>query len=367
MTDLAYKYLKFFIVTTLNLLGIYIHAVPCCDATPARFSTEQTETISGMVWIPAGTFTMGGTEKDFMLNWPRFARSRDDERPLHSVTLSGFWISETPVTNRQFKAFVDATAYITTAEKAPTLEEIIPLLPPGAPPPPKEALTPASLLFNPPEQFVALHNPLAWWQWKKGANWKNPEGPGSSIDNRWDHPVVHVSYFDALAYAKWKGMSLPTEAQWEYAARGGEQQLAFTWGNSPISESEPRINIWQGTFPNNNTLADGYFNTSPVKAFPKNNYGLYDMAGNVWEWVADWYHVDAYAQRANTEGAIINPKGPVESFDPQEPHLAKRVIRGGSFLCNDSYCSGYRPAARMKNSPDTSTSHTGFRVVKNIN
>ena len=365
MTAPAFNYSKCLIASALSLLSIQAEAASCCDATPARFSAQQTEIIDGMVWIPAGTFTMGGTVRDFMHEWPYFARSRDDERPLHSVTLSGFWISETPVTNRQFKAFVDATDYITTAEKAPKLEDILPLLPPGTPPPPKEALTPASLVFNPPDQSVPLHNPLAWWQWESGANWRQPEGPGSSIEDRWDHPVVHVSYFDACAYAEWKGMSLPTEAQWEYAARGGNHQEAFIWGNKPVSESAPNINIWQGAFPNDNTLADGYFSTSPVKTFPANNYGLYDMAGNVWEWVADWYHINAYAQRADANEPVVNPQGPTESYDPQEPHLAKRVIRGGSFLCNDAYCSGYRPAARMKNSPDTSSNHMGFRIVKN--
>lgn len=366
MTALVFNYFKFFIVTTLILRGFYAEAASCCDAIPSRFSTEQTETLEGMVWIPAGTFTMGGTESEFMLNWPRYARSRNDERPLHSVTLSGFWISETPVTNRQFKEFVDATGYQTTAEKAPTLEEIMPLLPQGSPPPPKEALTPASLLFNPPEHSVPLHNPLAWWQWKKGANWKKPEGPGTSLEDRWDHPVVHVSYFDALAYAEWKGMSLPTEAQWEYAARGGKEQMIFTWGNEPLSETSPIINTWQGKFPNQNTEADGYYGTSPVKTFAPNGYGLYDMSGNVWEWVSDWYNSESYEDRAKLQSPLLDPQGPKESYDPQEPHLAKRVIRGGSFLCNDSYCSGYRPAARMKNSPDTSSNHMGFRIVKNI-
>ncbi|RCL30371.1 MAG: formylglycine-generating enzyme family protein [Puniceicoccaceae bacterium] len=366
MTALLSNYFKVFIAIALCLQSLQGEIASCCDTAPSRFSEEPPAALDGMVWIPAGEFTMGGTVRDFMLDWPSFARSRNDERPLHSVTLSGFWISETPITNRQFKAFVDATGYITTAEKAPKLEDILPLLPPGTPPPPQEALIPASLLFKAPEQPVSLNNPLAWWQWKSGANWKQPEGPGSSIEDRWDHPVVHVSYFDASAYADWRGMSLPTEAQWEYAARGGKDQQAFTWGDAPISENEPSINVWQGVFPNENTLADGYLSTSPVKAFSPNGYGLYDMAGNVWEWVADWYHVDAYAQRSNGDKAIVDPQGPTLSYDPQEPHLAKRVIRGGSFLCNDAYCSGYRPAARMKNSPDTSSNHMGFRVVKNL-
>ncbi len=350
----------------------------CCDAVPSRFTANdnslaepkddysknpQTE---GMVWIPAGEFTMGGEVADFMQKWPKQARSRNDERPLHSVKLSGFWISETPITNKQFKEFVSATGYITTAEIAPKLEEILPLLPPNTPPPSEELLVAASLVFNPPKGPVPLNNALVWWEWKAGASWQRPEGPGSSINNRLDHPVVHISYFDAEAYAKWKGMNLPTESQWEYAARGGLDSKHFVWGDIPLSEDEPNINIWQGNFPNENTLVDGFLTTSPVKYFKPNGYGLYDMSGNVWEWVADWYHISAYEQRINSNGGIVNPKGPDKSYDPQEPHLSKRVIRGGSFLCNDSYCSGYRPAARMRNSPDTSTNHTGFRIVKNI-
>lgn len=341
--------------------------LPCCDNIPSRFaSTNKTaeNEVMAMVWIPAGEFMMGGEVADFMKEWPYYARSRNDERPVHPVRLSGFWISKTPVTNQQFKAFVDATGYITTAEKAPTLEEIMPLLPPGTPPPPSEALVAASLLFQPPDQAVPLNNALAWWAWKPKANWKQPEGPGSSIEDRMDHPVVHVSYFDAEAYAEWKGMRLPTEAQWEYAARGGKKAMTFTWGNQPLSETTPKINTWQGEFPTKNTLADGYYSTSPVTAFEPNAYGLYDMTGNVWEWVADWYHSDTYENRAKLKNPPLDPQGPKESYDPQEPHLAKRVIRGGSFLCNDAYCSGYRPAARMKNSPDTSSNHMGFRVVK---
>ena len=342
-----------------------IGALSCCDSIPARYNEKGSEEYKGMVWIPGGTFLMGGKVAEFMKDWPYYARSRNDERPVHKVKLSGFWMSETPVTNRQFKEFVNATNYITTAEKTPTLEEIMPLLPPGSKPPSEEALIPASLLFKAPNNPVPLSNPLAWWQWKPNANWMQPEGPGSSIDDRMDHPVVHISYFDAKAYAKWKGLSLPTEAQWEYAARGGNEQKIFTWGNSQVSGTNPRINIWQGRFPYKNTALDGYKTTSPVKKFEPNDYGLYDMSGNVWEWVLDWYHFDAYQKRSKNNDIVLNPKGPNKSYDPQEPHLPKRVIRGGSFLCNDSYCSGYRPAARMKNSPDTSSNHIGFRVVKN--
>ena len=337
----------------------------CCENIPSRIGTNANILKDNMVWIPDGEFTMGAEVADFMNNWPFSARSRVDERPLHRVKLDGFWMSRTPVTNQEFKNFVDSTGYITTAEKPIKLEDIMKGLPPGTPPPEKQSLEPSSMVFTSPERTIQINNVLSWWRWQKDANWRQPEGPGSSIENRMDHPVVQISYYDALAYADWKEMSLPTEAQWEYAARGGHEQQMFTWGNTPIDNTNPQINIWQGSFPYNNTLNDGYEATSPVTAFPPNDYGLYDMSGNVWEWVADWYHNREYSMRLSL-GTVENPIGPKTSYDPDEPYLAKRVIRGGSFLCNDSYCSGYRPGARMKTSPDSSANHTGFRVVKNV-
>lgn len=326
----------------------------CCAGLPSRFGMAP-QGPEGMVWIPGGEFTMGWTGQF----------SRADEKPLHQVKLDGYWISRTPVTNAEFKKFVDATGYVTTAEKKPEMAEIMKTLPPGSRPPPESMLVAASLVFTPPNHPVSLDNPLVWWQWKEGANWKKPKGPGSGISRVMDHPVVHVSWFDAQAYAEWKQMSLPSEAQFEFAARGGHEQWQNTWGDEPVSEGQPKINIWEGQFPGRNTKKDGYVTTSPVTAFEPNDYGLYDMAGNVWEWTADWYHVDAYRMNART-GTVENPKGPLVSYDPQEPHMPKKVTRGGSFLCNDAYCSGYRPAARMKTSPDTSLNHTGFRVVKNM-
>lgn len=348
------------------LFGLPIHSalLPCCDTTPSRFESIPSEPPTGMIWIPGGTFVMGGQIEECMKEWPSIAQSRDDERPLHTVQLDGFWISETPVTNAEFKLFVEATGYKTTAEKVPLIEEIMASLPPGTPPPPKELLVPASLVFTPPDEAISLRDPFAWWRWQKDANWRQPEGPNSSIENRLNHPVVHVSYLDALAYAQWKNMSLPTEAQWEYAARGGKHQETFIWGNEPLVENTGVINIWEGQFPHKNTESDGYSGTSPVKNFKPNDFGLYDMAGNVWEWVADWYHPDAYKIQA-AKASNLNPQGPAYSYDPNEPYAQKRVLRGGSFLCNDAYCSGYRPAARMKNAPETSTNHTGFRLVKN--
>lgn len=322
----------------------------CCGTLPARFSTPAAP--PSMVWIPGGTFQMGSTDP----------QAKPDEQPVHDVTLDGFWISRTPITNAEFKKFVDSTGYVTTAEKAPVLEDIMKELPPGTLPPPAEMLVPASLVFKKTSGPVPLNNPLIWWEWKHGADWRHPEGPDSSIEGKDDHPVVQVSWDDAAAYAKWAGMRLPTEAEWEYAARGGRDQQPYIWGDEPTGPQETKLNIWQGRFPYENTATDGFTTTSPVNTFSPNGYGLLDMAGNVWEWVADWYRPDTYARRAG-EQPINNPKGPANSYDPQEPYTAKRVTRGGSFLCNDSYCSGYRPSARMKTSPDTSLIHTGFRCA----
>jgi sulfatase modifying factor 1 len=343
---------RFFTMMVLCAAGLAAGAqeMSCCAKLPSRFTPPQAPV--AMVWIPAGEFVMGSRD--------RYARP--DEQPLHTVRLDGFWISRTPVTNDQFSEFVKATGYRTTAERAPTVEEILSQAPPGMPPPPAEMLVPSSLVFKPPREPVSLHNPLVWWEWKAGADWQHPEGPGSSIEGRGDHPVVHVSWDDAQAYCQWAGLRLPTEAEWEYAARGGLDQEMYVWGREPVDQGAQKLNIWQGRFPVLNTAEDGFITTSPVATFPPNGYGLFDMAGNVWEWVGDWYRPDTYSQNARN-GVAVNPQGPASSFDPDEPHTSKRITRGGSFLCNDSYCSGYRPSARMKTSPDTSLVHTGFRCV----
>jgi formylglycine-generating enzyme required for sulfatase activity len=303
-----------------------------------------------MVLIPAGEFVMGSEDP----------YSKPNERPLHKVKLDAFWISRTPITNDQFAEFVKATGYVTTAEKAPTAEEILSQSPPGTPTPPPEMLIAAALVFKPTTVPVPLNNPLIWWEWKAGADWRHPEGPDSSIEGKGDHPVVQVSWYDAQAYCKWAGGRLPTEAEWEYAARGGLEQKTYVWGNDPVGSD--KCNIWEGRFPVTNTAEDGFVDTSPVGHFPPNGYGLSDMAGNVWEWVNDWYRPDTYAQEA-TNAVTVNPQGPSSSYDPTEPYAPKRIVRGGSFLCNDQYCSGYRPSARMQSSPDTSLCHTGFRCV----
>jgi formylglycine-generating enzyme required for sulfatase activity len=306
----------------------------------------------GMVWIPGGEFTMG-TDSD--LGWP-------DEKPAHRVRVSGFWMDETEVTNAQFRKFVEATSYVTTAEKPPDVEEILRQSPPGTPRPPKENLVPGSLVFTPTAGPVNTRDFSQWWRWTPGANWKHPEGPDSTLDGKDDHPVVHVSWDDAVAYAKWAGKRLPTEAEWEYAARGGLDGKPYVWGDEPFSDDHPQANIWQGEFPWKNTAKDGYERTAPVKSYPPNDYGLYDMAGNAWEWCADWYQRDLYRQRAGKK-MTVNPTGPDHTIDPARPFMPQRVQRGGSFLCQDSYCSRYRPSARHGCSPDTGMSHVGFRCV----
>jgi sulfatase modifying factor 1 len=290
-----------------------------------------------MVWIPGGRFTMGSNT------------GAPDERPAHVVELKGFWMDRTEVTNEEFQRFVKATGYVTLAERPPDPQQF-----PDAPP---ENLVAGAGVFTPNPDIESFENPLAWWRWQPGACWKHPEGPDSDLVGRQNHPVVHVCWDDAQAYAKWAGKRLPTEAEWEFAARGGLNDKPFVWGDqAPLPG---HANIWQGKFPQSNTAADGFRGTSPVGSFPPNGYALVDMAGNVWEWCSDWYRPDTYAN-----SAIQNPRGPADSHDPQEPGMPKKVMRGGSFLCNDSYCGGYRPSARMKSSPDTGLAHTGFRCVK---
>ncbi len=306
----------------------------------------------GMVWIPGGEFTMG-TDSD--VGWP-------DEKPAHRVRVDGFWMDETEVTNAQFRTFVEATGYVTTAEKPPSLEEIMRQMPPGTPPPPKEKLVPGSLVFRLTPGPVDTRDFSLWWHWTPGASWRHPEGPESSIEGKDDHPVVHVSWDDAVAYAQWAGKRLPTEAEWEFAARGGLDGKPYAWGEQKPTDTHIFANLWQGEFPYNNTAADGFIRTSPVKVFAANGYGLYDMAGNVWEWCGDWYQRDLYRSRTG-KGAPANPRGPDRALDPARPFTPQRVQKGGSFLCNDSYCTRYRPSARHGSSPDTGMSHVGFRCV----
>ena len=311
------------------------------DLSIKRSEVMVGETKIAFVWIPNGSFNMGSD--DLM--------ALDNEKPVHKITLDGFWMSETPITNKQFAAFINESGYTTTAEIAPTLEEIMSQVPPGTTPPPKEMLVPGSLTFINQPIPANPNSDIIWWKWSNNSDWRRPYGEDSSIKGMDNHPVVQISWFDALAFSEWAMMSLPTEAQWEYAAKKGEVT------------NRREMNIWQGIFPVNNSQKDGYEKTNPVYTYKPNKIGLYDMAGNVWEWVADWYRPDTYSM----EGRGKNPTGPPSSYDPIEPTVPKRITRGGSFLCNDQYCAGYRTTARMRTSPDTSLEHTGFRVVMTEN
>jgi sulfatase modifying factor 1 len=305
----------------------------------------------GMVWVEGGEFAMGAADK----------KGRQDEYPKHTVKLKGFWIDVTEITNAQFAEFVKATGYITTAEKAPDWEELKKQVPAGTAKPTDSLLVAASLVFTPPSHPVPLNDLGSWWSWKKDANWRQPQGKGSSIKGKENYPVVHISWFDAVAYAKWAGKRLPTEAEWEYAARGGLKENTYSWGEEDVEKGLPKANTWQGRFPDKNTGWDKFIGVAPVKKFSPNDYGLYDMGGNVWEWCSDWYRSDYYQLFNGKVGD--NPQGPNDSFDPDEPTAPKRVTRGGSFLCHVSYCASYRVSARMKTTPDTGLEHTGFRCV----
>jgi formylglycine-generating enzyme required for sulfatase activity len=308
----------------------------------------------GMVLIPGGVFNMGGDN----------GQASPDEYPKHKIRVDSFWMDVTEVTNAQFSEFVKATGYVTTAEKAPLWEDLKKDLPPGTPRPPDSMLIAASLVFTPTQGPVDLNNFANWWRWQKGADWRHPQGPGSNIDGRANFPVVHISWYDAQAYCKWAGKRLPTEAEWELAARGGLEDAIYPWGNEPLKSGHTKCNSWEGDFPFRNEQRDGYFTSAPVRTYGANGYGLHDMAGNVWEWCSDWYDAAYYALLQNA--TTVNPKGPQKSYDPEEPATPKKSLRGGSFLCNDTYCSGYRVSRRMKTSPDTGLEHTGFRCVKDV-
>jgi len=322
------------------------------NASSITDTSDQFE--EGMVYISGGTFMMGADNK----------QADEDEYPKHEVRVNSFYMDATEVTNAQFAKFVKATKYVTTAEKKPDWEELKKTLPPGTPKPDESLLVPASLVFTQTAGPVNLNDYNQWWSWTPGSNWMHPEGPGSNIRGRENYPVTQVSWFDAIAYCNWAGKRLPTEAEWEFAARGGFANNIYPWGNEHISAGQPKTNSWEGKFPYQNERKDGYVTLAPARSFKPNGYGLYDMAGNVWEWCSDWYNAGYY--KTVTASTSFNPQGPSKSFDPQEPYTPKRSLRGGSFLCNDSYCSSYRVARRMKGSPDTGLEHTGFRCVKEI-
>jgi sulfatase modifying factor 1 len=312
-----------------------------------------------MVWIRGGEFLMGSDHK----------LAQGNERPAHRVKVAGFWMDRHHVTNAEFSKFIQATGYVTTAEKKPDWETLRVQLPPGTPRPPESALVPGAMVFVGTERPVSLDDYSQWWRFVPGANWRHPQGPRSSIKGKDDHPVVQVSYVDALSYAKWIGKRLPTEAEWEFAARGGLEQATYAWGDDFEPAGKKMLNFWDTSkrpFPVVSPKAGGATGTSSVETFPANGYGLYDMTGNAWQWVADWYRAD-YFKMLSYSKLIDNPVGPADSWDPADRGVPfdapKRVTRGGSFLCNVDYCLSYRPSARRGTDPYNPMSHIGFRLV----
>jgi sulfatase modifying factor 1 len=315
------------------------------------------ETPFGMVWVEGKTFLQGAKNTDV------YAMPR--EKPAHKVKVDGFFIDLTEVTNKHFKDFVDATNYVTVAERPINWEEMKKDLPQGTPKPQDSLLSPGSLIFNKEVKAVVnMRNYEQWWTWKIGANWKNPQGFESNIKDKDNYPVVHIALEDALAYCKWANRRLPTEAEWELAAQGKNNGVIFTWGNNP-ELLNIKANIWQGTFPIENIPIDGYKYLSPVKSFDSNSIGIFDLTGNVWEITSDYFNVNYYKEFGQKK-IIVNPKGPIKAYNPENPYSKERVIKGGSFLCHASYCASYRISARMGMSPDTGSDHIGFRTVVTI-
>ena len=318
-------------------------------------ATPPADAPEGMVWIPGGEFSMGARDP-FDRQDLVGMQATTDSRPIHRVAVDGFWMDATEVTNEQFARFVKSTGYVTVAERVPRQEDF-----PTAPP---ENLVAGSVVFTAPDHAVPLNNHFQWWSYVKGADWRHPLGPESSIEGKEKFPVVQIAYEDAEAYAKWAGKRLPTEAEWEFAARGGLAGKLFPWGDEFTKDGQWMANTHQGHFPDHDTGADAFEGVAAVAQYPANGYGLYDVGGNVWEWTSDWYRPDYYDQLAAAGGVARNPPGPEESFDPSEPGQAKKVHRGGSFLCTDQYCSRYMVGTRGKGEVSTGTNHLGFRCVQ---
>lgn len=349
-----------YFIQILCLFGL----INSCNTPPSKESNslpekkEETKAPEGMVYISGGLFTMGSS-KDY---------AEVDEGPEIEVTVDPFFMDETEVTNADFKKFVEETGYVTVAERFVDWELIKKDLPPETPKPHDSLLVPGALVFTPPSQRVPLDNYYNWWSWINGINWKHPNGTNSSIEDKLNYPVVYIAYEDAEAYAKWAGKRLPTEAEWEYAAQAGISGSQFVWGEELTPQGNYLANFFQGDFPFNNTAKDGFIGAGPVRSYPKNAYGLYDMIGNVWEWTSDLYRPDTKEKYISSgRSRCYNPKGPDNSYDPKDPYAQeKRVVKGGSFLCSDQYCSNYRATSRMPTSYDSGQSHVGFRCVKNI-
>jgi len=306
----------------------------------------------GMAWIPGGRFTVGSNEE---YAYPA-------EKPAVFVEVGGFWMDIQEVTNAEFAKFVEATGYITVAERKPEWEELKKQLPPGTPKPDDAILIPGSMVFSPPAHEVPTRDISLWWKWVNGANWKNPEGPGSTIEGKERHPVVHIAFEDAHNYAKWIGKRLPTEFEWEFAARGGVNGKRFAWGDELTPDGQYLANTFQGVFPNQNEAKDGYVGSSPVGSFAPNPFGLYDMIGNVWELTSDWYDALKFARLAGQAPKLDANMNPC--YNPANPYAMERVMKGGSFLCAENYCVNYRPSARQGASYDSGSSNLGFRLVK---
>lgn len=314
----------------IRIAFLTLAAVGCSVHPPKAASSTNMSPYDGMILIKGATFAMGSDDPAFF-----------DAQPIHRVRVRDFWIDKTEVTNAAFERFVAVTGYRTVAERLG-----------------------GGMVFRSPSARPQLDEALAWWSWMPGANWRHPLGPHGDIAGRGDHPVVQITYEDVLAFAAWAGKRLPTEAEWEFAARGGLEQNRYAWGNDEQPD-QPRIaNTFQGDFPTNDTAEDGYAGTNPVAAFPPNRFGLFGVAGNVWEWVADWYDADYYGALAETGAVSVDPRGPAASFDPAEPAVPKRVQKGGSFLCTPQYCARYMPGGRGRADPDTPAMHTGFRLAK---
>ena len=361
MSKLIYKNLAFFTLVLFTFSNCKNSSEEKKEATAEtpeyvllKNQPHGIQTPEGMVWVAGKTFTQGAKKGD------KFALPR--EQPAHEVTVDGFFMDITEVTNTQFKAFVDATNYITIAERPIDWEDMKKELPEGTPKPADSILQPGSLIFNKNVNIVNnMGNYTQWWLWEIGANWKHPEGPKSNLKGKDDYPVVHVAYEDALAYCKWANRRLPTEAEWESAAQGNDTADIYTWGNDPL-QLNASANTWQGTFPVKNESVDGFELIAPTKSYAPNSIGLYDMLGNVWELTDDWFNEDHY-RTLDISKPIINPKGAEVSNNPNNPYQKEHIIKGGSFLCHASYCASFRISARMGHSLDSGSDHVGFRTV----
>lgn len=338
---------------TKTIKSIYITIFLSCLLISCKQDHQALLLHDGMVLIPAGKLHMGGDNN----------QAAQNEYPKHEVLINSFFMDETEVTNYNFKEFIDDTGYLTVAEKELDWEELKKQLPPDTKRPHDSIMVPGALVFSPTADKVSLNNPQLWWRWSIGANWRHPVGPSSDILKIEKHPVVQIAWEDANSYCKWAGKRLPTEAEWEWAARGGMENMVYPWGNESINSGEERANFYQGLFPYQNTEKDGFEGTSPVMSFKPNGYGLYDMSGNVWEWCSDWFDVTYYN---NKDAERKNTTGPTKGYNDLMPYQQEKVIRGGSFLCSDEYCSGYRNARRMGSTVDTGLNHTGCRCVKEI-